>query len=269
MEPNCINGTGFDCIPTRPGVYFFKNAVGEILYIGKAKNLRSRIRSYFRKSTYDWKVESLIAEYALIDFVETVSDMEALLLEATLIKEHKPKFNVLLKTGNPFVYILFTSQPIPEMKLARNKKEKGIYYGPFVSKKEARSVFDFLRRTLRLHICNQCIDGGCLDYHLGVCAGRCLGSFDVNEYKTRLDIAQELLDSNIKRARELIVNQMQAFNEAREYEKARNLSVYLENLEPLLASLKTHFHERKYEVPVYAIANASQEVYETCVPGLK
>jgi excinuclease ABC subunit C len=269
MEPKCINGTGFTCIPMRPGVYFFKNAAGEIVYIGKAKNLRNRIRSYFRKSVYDWKVESLIAEYDLIDFVETVSDMEALLLEATLIKEHKPKFNVLLKSGNPFVYIVFTGQPIPEMKLARNKKEKGTYYGPFLSKKEAKSVFHFLRRMLRLHICNQRIDGGCLDYHLGICAGRCLGSFDVDEYKTRLSIAQELLDSNIKKARTLIAEQIKKFNEAREYEKAQNLAQYLENLEPLLVTLKAHFHERKYEVPVYAIAHASQEVFDTCIPGLK
>lgn len=269
MEPQCVNGVGFTCIPTRSGVYFFKDAAGEILYIGKAKNLRNRIRSYFRKSVYDWKVEALIADYAIIDFIETENDLEALLLEAQLIKEHKPKYNVLLKSGEPFVYILFTSQPIPEMKLAKNKKEKGTYYGPFLSKKEARAIFHFLRRALRLNICNQTLEGGCLDYHLGICAGKCLGSFDVNEYKARLLLAQQLLDSNIKRARELIAEQIVVFNKAREYEKARNFASYLEHLEPLLATLKTHYHERKYEVPVYAIATASQEVYDTCVPGLK
>ena len=94
-------------IPKAAGIYYFKDKDGQVLYVGKAKNLAHRVNSYFQKG-YDWKVAALIEEYASLDYILTKNETEALLLEAQMVKEHQPKYNVLLKEGQPFLYILFT-----------------------------------------------------------------------------------------------------------------------------------------------------------------
>lgn len=112
-------------IPKLTGVYLFKDAQNAIIYIGKAKNLHYRVSSYFQKYKTDWKITQLIDEYADIDYILTPTETESLLLEAELVQKYKPKFNVLLKEGQPFLYILFTSHEIPTIELVRNKKKKG------------------------------------------------------------------------------------------------------------------------------------------------
>src|SRR5882724_2563160 len=104
-------------LPKLTGVYFFKNATNEIIYIGKAKNLHARVNSYFQNYATDWKIKSLLDEYADIDYILTPTETESLLLEAQLIQKYKPKFNVLIKEGQPFVYILFTPSEIPTVEL--------------------------------------------------------------------------------------------------------------------------------------------------------
>ena len=120
-------------IPRLPGIYIFKDAHNAILYVGKAKSLKNRVQSYFRNQNNDWKVAELIKEHDTIEFIVTKNEIEALLLEAQLIKDFKPKYNTLLKNGNPFLYILFTAT---EIKLVRIKKEKGHYLVHFSIKKK-------------------------------------------------------------------------------------------------------------------------------------
>ena len=112
-------------IPKLTGVYLFKDAQNAIIYIGKAKNLHHRVHSYFHKYNTDWKIKHLIDEYIDVDYILTATETESLLLEAELVQKYKPKFNVLLKEGQPFLYILFTSNKIPTIELVRNKKKKG------------------------------------------------------------------------------------------------------------------------------------------------
>src|SRR5437667_46659 len=121
-------------IPHLTGVYLFKDAQGEIIYIGKAKDLHHRVSSYFQKYKTDWKINQLIDEYADIDYILTPTETESLLLEAELVQKYKPKFNVLLKEGQPFLYILFLACEVPTIEIVRNKKKKGIYFGPFLQK---------------------------------------------------------------------------------------------------------------------------------------
>jgi excinuclease ABC subunit C len=233
-------------IPKLPGVYVFKDKESGIIYVGKAKCLYNRVSSYFRRQNTDWKVQELIREYATIEHIITKNEIEALLLEAQLIRTFKPKYNVLLKSGNPFLYLLVTEEEVPQLKIVRTKKEKGAYFGPFLQKQKARSVHDYLVRTLRLRMCSVKIDDGCLDYHLGRCAGNCLSAFKIEDYKLRISVARELLEGNYDACKKLLEDQIKAYNQKLEFEKSRNLSKYLQDLETIFAVLKTGFSERKY-----------------------
>ena len=195
-------------IPKAPGVYYFKNSSQEVIYVGKAKSLHNRVRSYF-SGKHDFKTDLLMEEYADVDFIVTKNETEALLLEAQMVSEHKPKFNVLLKDGQPFLYILFTTpqlsskkgtseleQPLPIITIARNKKEKGIYFGPFLHKTQARGALRYLVETFKLSLCKSRIENGCLDYHLGRCSGSCMKAFNKEDYLFRLELAQAALKNN-------------------------------------------------------------------------
>ncbi len=236
-------------LPSLPGIYLFK--AGEvILYIGKAKNIKKRVQSYFVKKALDWKIDALLAEYTIIEHIVTHSETDALLLEAQLIKEHAPKYNVLLKSGQPFVYLLFTNEVLPRLEIVRNKKQKGTYFGPFLHKKQARSVLNYILSTFRLKLCTTKIKQGCLEYHIGTCAGNCLETFDQHDYLFRLDLAQQLLAGNYKKSLAMIHKPILLYSTNFEFEKAKNLYNYEQNLHTIFESLRTRFSEKKYVLDV-------------------
>ncbi len=223
----------------------FKNKDNEVIYIGKAKQLKVRVSSYFNKTT-DWKVRELIKEHASVEHILTKSELEALLLEAQMIRTYKPKYNVLMKNSNPFVYLVITNTPLPRLELVRLKKGKGTFFGPFLYKKRARSSYDYLMRNLRLRLCKAKIKEGCLDYHMGLCAGNCRADFDKVDYLIRLSIARKLLEGNYEECFALLIKQIKEHNKRLEFEKSKRLNEYLDDLASLFASLKTGFSERKY-----------------------
>lgn len=232
-------------LPKLPGIYVFKNKNNEVIYIGKAKELKVRVSSYFNKTT-DWKVRELIKEHATVEHILTKSELEALLLEAQMIRTYKPKYNVLMKNSNPFVYLVITDTELPRLDLVRQKKGKGTFFGPFLYKKRARSSYEYLMRTLRLRLCKVKVDQGCLDYHMGLCAGNCRNDFDKEEYRERLAIARKLLEGNYEECEAHLIKQIKKHNAKLEFEKSKRLNQYLYSLESLFASLKTGFSERKY-----------------------
>lgn len=233
-------------IPTLPGVYLFKNAAHTIIYIGKAKSLRARLRSYFSRHNIDWKVEDLLKEYKTIDHIVTANEMEALLLEAKLVKEYQPKYNILLKEGDPFLYILITKEDLPNLKIVRIKKGEGTYFGPFLHKKDARRVVDYLSRIFKLKRCKRVIKEGCLDYHLGLCAGNCTQLFDQDNYQLRINLAQQVLEGNHKEFLRTIYQHIDAYTKNRDFEKAHHLYEYAQNFETIFETIKTHFSADKY-----------------------
>ncbi len=241
-------------IPKLTGVYLFKDAQGAIIYIGKAKNLHHRVSSYFQKCHTDWKINQLINEYADIDYILTPTETESLLLEAELVQKYKPRFNVLLKDGQPFLYILFTSQEIPAIELVRNKKKKGIYFGPFIEKAPTRKTYHFLKRTFHLNLCNKKLENGCLDYHIGNCAGNCKPHFDTADYTFRISLAQQALKNNQKGFIEQIKEQMQKYISAFEFEKAQRLNDYLQNVDAIFAVLNTHFSTEKFATDIFVVS---------------
>ncbi len=238
-------------IPKLTGVYLFKDAQEAIIYIGKAKNLHHRVISYFQKYKTDWKIQMLIDEYADIDYILTPTETESLLLEAELVQKYKPKFNVLLKEGQPFLYILFTHDEVPTVELVRNKKKKGTYFGPFLQKGPARKTYAFLMRTFRLNLCNKKIEQGCLDYHIGNCAGSCKPDFDMADYCFRITLAREALKNNQNEFIQHIKNQMRTYCAEFAFEKAQRLNEYLQNVDTIFHILNTHFSTNKFATDIF------------------
>ncbi len=238
-------------LPTLPGIYLFKDTAGSVIYIGKAKSLKSRVGSYFQKNQPNWKVSLLLHEYNDLDYILTKNETEALLLEAQLIQQYKPKFNTLFKDGQPFVYIMFTKDDPPRMKIVRNKNEKGTYFGPFLQKGSARSAYRFLMETFKLNLCNKKLENGCLDYHLGYCPGSCMPNFDPREYRFQLELAKDALKNKhrdfIKKIKEKIVEH--STNLA--FEKSKRLQNYIDNLDYIFQTIKTHFSEKRYNTDIF------------------
>ena len=239
MKPN-------KTIPKHAGVYLFKDTNNQVIYIGKAKDLKARINSYFQKFGKDWKIDALLEEQAEIDWVLTNTEHEALLLEAQLVKEHKPKYNVLLRDGQPFVYIMISQEPLPELKIVRNKKEKGTYFGPFIHKRQARGVCQFLIETFKLRLCNKKIPNGCLDFHIGLCAGSCMTGFDPADYQFRIDLAIDALKEQHATFIKKLKEKISEYNKQKQFEKSKRLTEYVANLDLIFDTLKSRFSYDKY-----------------------
>jgi excinuclease ABC subunit C len=246
--------TTYKQLPKCCGIYLFKDEYHNILYIGKAKSLRDRVRSYFNPSNNDTKVHELINAYDHIEHILTNTEKEALLLETKLIQQYQPPFNRLMKEGQPFAYILFTKGVVPELTLVRNKKNKGVYFGPFLNKKAARSTLYFLQKTFNLYNCNKKIDNGCLRYHIGTCSGSCKADFDHEEYLLRIALAKDALKQYKKSFILTIKKQIIVYNEQLAFEKARNLTRYINEVDQIFSTLKLHFDATNF---INAIARAT------------
>lgn len=224
-------------LPTSPGVYIFKDVDGQIMYIGKAKNLKKRGSQYIQRLGIDVKIDSIFALCTTIDYIVTDTELEALLLEAKLIQSHQPKCNILLKSGQPFLYLFISTGKLPELKVVRNQKQKGTYFGPFLEKGAARKVYDFLMKTFRLRICKKKIEKGCLDYHMGLCAGSCRSDFDQAAYLERLELARSALKQGHKKFLAQLKQQIAEYNAGLEFEKSRELARYYQAFERVFDSL--------------------------------
>lgn len=223
--------------PKNPGVYFFKDANNLILYIGKAKNLKNRISSYF--SNDEPKVIDLLQQAVDIEVITTNNEIEALFLEAQLIKKHQPPFNRLLKSGNPFVYIFISDEKTPTISMVRTKKKKGEYFGPFLTKTDATNVIHYLKKRFQLSICGKKIESGCLQYHINICAGSCKADFDESFYKIRLQVARQILQHEYKQALTFLTSEITASNKQLNFERSQHLANYQQHLAAIIETLQT------------------------------
>ena len=167
-------------IPVSAGVYLYKDSAGKIIYIGKAKRLRSRVRSYFQARPFDRKTDALVRQIADVEFIVTDNEVEALILEATLTKKHKPRYNVNLKDDKSYPHLKLTvNEPFPKVVITRRiQKDGAVYFGPFLPASMARKTIDLINRTFQLRTCDIEIDGKaprpCLEYHIKRCLGPCV-----------------------------------------------------------------------------------------------
>jgi excinuclease ABC subunit C len=183
-----------DALPTKPGVYLMKGQDGTVLYVGKAVNLRARVRSYFHASAeHNPKTQRLVANIEDIDFIVTASELEALILESNLIKRHKPKYNVRLKDDKRYPYIKVTWQvDFPKVLIVRRMEQDGArYFGPFTASWAVQQTLQTLRRVFPYLTCNRIITGqderACLYYDIGLCLAPCIGAANKEEYRAMID----------------------------------------------------------------------------------
>ena len=190
-------------IPGDPGCYIFSDEKGKIIYIGKAKNLKKRVKSYFQKKGVDTKTEKLVQHINGIEFIITDTELEALILEDTLIKKHRPRYNINLKESRKYAFIRLTDEVFPRLLVARNKQGKGEFFGPFVSAASRDFVLAVLKKTFKLRSCKRMPKKPCLRYHINLCHAPCIDNVGEIEYakkikRVRLALkgkAQELIES--------------------------------------------------------------------------
>jgi len=217
-------------LPDRPGVYMFKDAAGTIIYVGKAKNLRNRVRSYFRTEVSDHpRVAAMQEKIADLDILSTDSEIEALILEANLIKEYKPRYNVSLKDDKRYPYIkVTTNEPFPRMLVVRRMRKDGArYFGPYTNVKGMRETIKMLGRVFQIRSCNLVIPSPanrkyrvCLDYYIKRCPGPCEDKISESGYRSLIDAACLFLEGKEETLITGLAARMEAAAQAEQFEEA-------------------------------------------------
>lgn len=210
-------------LPHAPGCYLFSDEAGTIIYVGKAKNLKKRVTSYFQKTDHDAKTQRLVERIASLDFLVTTTETEALLLENNLIKKHQPKYNIDLKDAKRFAYIEISSDPFPRIGIARQRTKGAAYYGPFVSAGERDAVLRVIKRIFTLRSCRKLPKRACLRYHMQSCSAPCIGVISPDDYRIHVERAATLLKGKGSDVVKQLREEMAACSAAQEYEKALSL----------------------------------------------
>jgi len=212
--------------PEAPGVYMFKTS-NEIIYIGKAKNLKKRVMSYFTKNGNS-KASKIVEEAEDIDYIVVNSEKEALLLEANLIFKEKPLYNTLLKETKWYPYILITSEKFPSVKVVREKNEEGEYYGPYTDIGFVRRLLNISYKLFKIRSCSMNIDirktkKPCLEYHLGMCSAPCAGRVNERIYNFQVQKLRDFLNGKVENVVKELESEMKRLSRMLEFEKAANI----------------------------------------------
>ena len=209
-----------ELLPTSPGCYIHKDKNGTIIYVGKAKNLRNRVRSYFRGS-HDTKTESLVSEIVDFEFIVTESNVEALLLEINLIKENKPKYNIMLKDDKSYPFIKITNERYPRLIITRQvKKDGGLYFGPYPDVGAANEIKRLLDRIFPFRKCTNPPSKLCFYYHIGQCMAHTICKKDESYFKSMAQEVSDFLKGQDDKIIDDLKGKMAAAAQSMEFERA-------------------------------------------------
>ena len=207
-------------LPDLPGCYLMKDINSKIIYVGKAKNLKNRVRSYF-KSSHEGKTAKLVSEIYDFETIITSTDKEAFLLEITLIQKYTPHYNIKLKRGTGYPYIKITNEKDPVIKIVSQvKKDGGYYFGPYPNVYAAQETLQLLQKVYPLRRCNGYQKRPCLYYHMGQCLGACFKEVDPAEYEKNIKKIKSFLSGNVGGIKRELTTKMQQAAEQLEYERA-------------------------------------------------
>ena len=228
-------------LPSEPGVYRYYDKKGEILYVGKAKNLKNRVLSYFNKSQIGYKTRMMVSKIVRLETTVVNSEYDALLLENNLIKEYQPFYNILLKDDKSYPWICIKKEPFPRIFLTRNViKDGSEYYGPYAKVKQAKTLIEVIKNIYKLRTCSlnlapEKIKEGkykvCLEYHIKNCAGPCEGLESEEEYAQKLNAIRGIIKGEFKAAREYLEAEMYNYAAKLEFENAQQSKEKLQILE--------------------------------------
>jgi excinuclease ABC subunit C len=228
-------------LPSEPGVYRYYDKNDQLLYVGKAKNLKKRVLSYFNKNLPGYRIKIMVGKIQRLETTIVNSEYDALLLENNLIKEHQPFYNVMLKDDKTYPWICIKNEDFPRIFLTRNKiKDGSEYYGPYAKVRPAKILLDTIKHIYKLRTCNlnlspNKIDDGkykvCLEYHIKNCEGPCEGLESKEDYDEKIDAIRGIIKGDFRKAREYLINQMMKYAENLQFEHAQTIKERLDALE--------------------------------------
>ncbi|MDO1605337.1 excinuclease ABC subunit UvrC [Lactobacillus sp. YT155] len=225
-------------LPARPGCYLMKDINAKIIYVGKAKNLKNRVRSYF-KSAHEGKTARLVSEIVDFETIITESDKEAFLLEITLIQKHQPYYNIKLKKGTGYPYIKITKERDPMMMITGQIKKDGAYYfGPYPNVYAAEETLHFLQKVYPLRRCQGHMKRPCLYYHLGQCLGACFKEVPEEVYAEQISKITSFLNGNVGEVKRELNNQMQEASKNLQFERAAEIRDQIHYIETTVEKQK-------------------------------
>ncbi|HRN96481.1 MAG TPA: excinuclease ABC subunit UvrC [Candidatus Levybacteria bacterium] len=246
-------------MPESPGVYLYKNAHNKIIYVGKAKNLKKRVSSYFSKNALDAKTLKLVGDIVTIDHIQVGSEVEAFLLESVLIKKYKPFYNIQLQDDKFFPYIKISKGTIPYLVITRKKEADSAYYfGPYTSANDLKIILKALRRIFPFQSVKNHPKRKCLYYHLGLCPCIPVVPENLNEYKKNLSRIRQFLNGKKQTLQKELKKEQQQCIHAEEFEKAALIQQKIESIERLTSE---HYSPFQYaEKPDFYFERLKTEV---------
>lgn len=221
-----------ELLPDNPGCYLYKDNIGEIIYVGKAKNLKNRVKSYFT-GTHNKKTQTLVSKIEDLEYIIVNSEKEALLLENNLIKKYRPYFNIRLKDDKSYPYLMITKEEHPRLLMTRKykKNNKNIYFGPYVDIKSATEVKKILDKIYPLRKCNPVEKRPCMYYQIGECIGPCAKKITADDYKSQISKIKSFLTGNTKEILSDLQRKMQEHIKNLEFEAAGQIHNYIKSIE--------------------------------------
>lgn len=241
-------------LPASPGVYIMHDKKDDIIYVGKAISLKNRVRQYFQASTNKSpKIEKMVTNIARFEYIVTDSELEALILECNLIKEHRPKYNTMLKDdkGYPFIRVTL-NEPYPRIKMARKmSRDKAKYFGPYPSVGAVNSTIDLLTKLYQIRTCNRQLpkdigkDRPCLNYHIKQCDAPCMGYINQEDYKQKFESVISFLNGNYEPVTKMLEEKMYAASEEMKFEEAMQYRDLLTEVKKI--SLKQKINTDEFE----------------------
>lgn len=241
-------------LPAKPGVYIMKNTTDKIIYVGKAKVLKNRVRSYFSGVPTDEKTRELVSKIWDFDYIITNTEKEAFLLEDNLIKQHKPRYNIMLKDDKHYPFIIVTlKDPFPKIFVTRDFQKNGNkYFGPYIDTKAVRRTIRLLEWIFPFRTCNRKIPKNeivfkksCINYQLGKCPAPCIGKISYEEYQKNIQLIIEFLNGKNQVVIEKLHHQMEALSKQREYEKAGKVRDKIFDIQKLNNRKSVFFTDQK------------------------
>lgn len=256
-----------ESLPTRPGVYIFRDASGRILYVGKAINLRNRVRSYFRESAASRKIERMVAEVADFEITVVDSELEALILECSLIKTHRPHYNVKMRDDKQYPLIrVTTAEDWPRADIVRHRRDDGNqYFGPWTDSGSVRGMLALLNKLFPYRTCPREITGHdprpCLQYHIKRCLGPCIGAASKKEYRAMIDRMCRFLSGRYEEVVEELRERMEQAAEELNFERAAYFRDQIRTVEKIMERQRV-FAENAQDLDLVAFARDNGQ---TCV----
>lgn len=231
-------------LPDQPGCYLMKDRQGTVIYVGKAKVLKNRVRSYFT-GTHDGKTQALVNEIADFEYIMTSSNIEALILENNLIKKYDPKYNVMLKDDKTYPFIKLTAERHPRLIITRKvKRDKGKYFGPYPNVMAARETKKLLDRLYPLRKCSTLPNKVCLYYHIGQCLAPCVNEVNEETYKEMTSEITKFLQGGYQEIKDQLTEKMLAASEELDFERAKEFRDKIAAIETTMEKQKMTMNDR-------------------------